>query len=110
MFLIWYYIRIETRNEIKIMQVTLNGFTFQRNADGTDNIQAVLKNKDNKALAGIVKEAKIVCKLLSTKPDVAEFVLHVQEVTDNIYQVQKAPKGYDKNKKRFKPTVHTLGI
>lgn len=92
------------------MQVTLNGFTFVRNADGTDNIQSVLKNKDNKALAGIVKEAKRTSKLVRQNQDVVDFTLHIQAETDKIYQVQKAAKGYDKYKKKFKPTIHTLGI
>ncbi|AMM43570.1 hypothetical protein FDG95_gp421 [Pectobacterium phage vB_PcaM_CBB] len=94
------------------MQVTLNGFTFTKNVDGTDNIQSVLKNKDNKALGGIVKDAKKMANLqrLKRSPDVLVFLAKVQEETEKVYFEQKKPKPYNKYKRKFNPCIHSINV
>lgn len=94
------------------MQITLNGFTFIRNADSTDNIQSVLKNKDNKALGGIVKEGNNMAKLsrLQNNPGVLDFLAKVLDETNQIYTVQKAAKPRNKYAKKFSPNIHSIGV
>ncbi len=97
---------------VKPIQVTLNGFTFEKNVDGTDNIQSVLKNKDNKALGGIVKDAKKMAnmKRLKASPDVLAFLAKVQEDTELVYFEQKKAKPYNKYKKKFNPCIHSINV
>ncbi|AFC21455.1 hypothetical protein GAP32_008 [Cronobacter phage vB_CsaM_GAP32] len=93
------------------MQITLNGFTFVKNANGTDNIQSVLKNKDNKALGGIVKEGNKMAKLerLKQSPETLDFLCKVLEETNQVYSVQKAAKPRNKYKGKFNPNIHSVG-
>lgn len=92
------------------MQITLNGFTFVKNTNGTDNIQSVLKNKDNKALGGIVKDGNKMAKLerLKQSPETLDFLSKVLEETNQAYSVQKAPK--PRKNRKFNPSIYSVGV
>lgn len=91
------------------MQITLNGFTFTSNY-GVTNISSVLKNKDNKALAGIIKDGNKMAKmerLKQTNSEVLEFVDLVLTETNTLYASQK--KSTTK-KKKYNPNIHTVSL